>query len=48
MEKLLKLGIVCVPGSYLGPGGEGFVRFALVPTPAQCGEAIERMSALEA
>jgi len=48
VERLLKLGIVCVPGSYLGPGGEGFVRFALVPTLAQCREAIERMSALEA
>lgn len=48
VEKLLELGIVCVPGSFLGPGGEGFVRFALVPTPAQCREAIERMSALEA
>ena len=48
VEKLLKLGIVCVPGSYLGPGGEGFVRFALVPTLAQCREAIARMANLEA
>ena len=48
VEKLLKLGIVCVPGSYLGPGGEGFVRFALVPTLAQCGEAIARMANLDA
>jgi acetylornithine aminotransferase len=48
VEKLLRLGIVCVPGSYLGPGGEGFVRFALVPTLAQCREAIERMAAVEA
>ena len=45
-ESLLKLGIVVTPGSYLGPGGEGFVRWALVPTLAQCREAIERMQAL--
>jgi acetylornithine aminotransferase len=45
-EKLLELGIVTVPGSYLGRGGEGFVRFALVPTLAQCREAIERMKSL--
>jgi acetylornithine aminotransferase len=47
VEKLLRLGIVCVPGSYLGKGGEGFVRFALVPTLAQCREAIARMANLE-
>ena len=48
VEKLLRLGIVCVPGSFLGPGGDGYVRFALVPTLAQCREAIERMAKLEA
>jgi acetylornithine aminotransferase len=48
VEKLLRLGIVCVPGSFLGRGGEGFVRFALVPTLAQCGEAIERMKGIDA
>ncbi len=48
VERLLRLGIVCVPGSFLGAGGEGFVRFALVPTPAQSREAIARMAALEA
>jgi acetylornithine aminotransferase len=47
VESLLRLGIVCVPGSFLGEGGEGFVRFALVPTLAQCREAIARMAALE-
>lgn len=45
-ESLLKLGVVVTPGSYLGPGGEGFVRWALVPTLGQCREAIERMRAL--
>ena len=48
VERLLRLGIVCVPGSFLGAGGEGFVRFALVPTLEQCREAIARMAALEA
>ncbi|MCC6652852.1 MAG: aminotransferase class I/II-fold pyridoxal phosphate-dependent enzyme [Candidatus Eisenbacteria bacterium] len=47
VEKLLRLGIVTVPGSFLGHGGEGFVRFALVPTLAQCHEAIARMASLE-
>lgn len=46
-ESLLRLGIVVTPGSYLGPGGEGFVRWALVPTLAQCREAIARMEALK-
>lgn len=46
VESLLKLGVVVTPGSYLGRGGEGFVRWALVPTLAQCREAIARMAAL--
>lgn len=46
VESLLKLGIVTTPGSFLGAGGEGFVRWALVPTLAQCEEAIARMGAL--
>ncbi|MCC6350799.1 MAG: aminotransferase class I/II-fold pyridoxal phosphate-dependent enzyme [Candidatus Eisenbacteria bacterium] len=45
-ESLLARGIVVTPGSYLGAGGEGFVRWALVPTLARCHEAIERMRAL--
>ena len=43
VERLLQLGIVALPGSYLGEGGEGFIRWALVPTLEQCGEAIARM-----
>ena len=46
VESLLKLGIVTTPGSFLGPGGEGYVRWALVPTLAQCGEAIARLGQL--
>jgi acetylornithine aminotransferase len=43
VEALLRAGLVCMPGSFMGPGGEGFVRFALVPTPEQCREAVERL-----
>jgi acetylornithine aminotransferase len=45
VERLMRLGLVSLPGSYLGPGGEGFVRWALVPTLAQCREAIARLEA---
>jgi N-succinyldiaminopimelate aminotransferase len=31
-ERLLAHGLLVTPGSYLGPSGEGYVRFALVPT----------------
>ncbi len=43
VESLLRLGIVTTPGSYLGAGGEGFVRWALVPTTEQCRAAIARI-----
>ena len=45
VERLLGLGLVALPGSYLGPSGEGYVRWALVPTLAQCREAIARLEA---
>ena len=35
--------LVALPGSALGPGGEGYVRWALVPTPEDCREAIARL-----
>jgi acetylornithine aminotransferase len=35
----LEQGIVMAPGSYLGAGGEGHVRVALVPTVAECERA---------
>ena len=38
-EKLLEGGLVLTPGSYLGPSGEGYVRFALVPTLERCERA---------
>jgi succinyldiaminopimelate transaminase len=46
-ERLLdEAGVVVAPGSYLGPSGEGFVRFALVPTEDECAEAVERLEAV--
>ncbi len=38
-ERLLEHGIVVSPGAYLGPSGEGYVRFALVPTVEDCERA---------
>jgi acetylornithine aminotransferase len=37
--RLLEDGIVVAPGSFFGPAGEGYVRFALVPTLAECEQA---------
>jgi len=38
-ERLLDQGVVVAPGSYFGPAGEGYVRFALVPTEEECADA---------
>jgi aspartate/methionine/tyrosine aminotransferase len=38
---LLGEGVVVSPGRTFGPGGEGFVRLALVPTLEECSEAVE-------
>jgi acetylornithine aminotransferase len=46
VESLLRLGIVATPGSFLGQGGEGFVRWALVPTLESCREAMQRLEQL--
>jgi succinyldiaminopimelate transaminase len=40
-RRLLQHGIVCAPGSFFGPAGDGYVRFALVPTQAECERAAE-------
>lgn len=37
--RLLEEGIVVAPGGSFGPGGEGYVRVALVPGLAECREA---------
>jgi N-succinyldiaminopimelate aminotransferase len=36
---LLDHGVLVTPGSYLGPSGEGYVRYALVPTEDECTRA---------
>jgi aspartate/methionine/tyrosine aminotransferase len=38
-ERLLERGVVLTPGEYFGPGGEGHLRLALVPSLAQCERA---------
>jgi LL-diaminopimelate aminotransferase len=40
--RLMEEGIVVAPGSSFGPGGEGYVRVALVPDLKQCLRAIGR------
>ena len=45
-ERLLRVGVVVAPGSYLGPSGEGYVRVALVPTEEECREAVELLGAV--
>ena len=40
-KRLLEDGVVVSPGSAFGKGGEGFLRFALVPTLEECGDAAE-------
>jgi succinyldiaminopimelate transaminase len=35
-DRLLEEGIVVSPGRFFGPGGEGFIRLALVPTVDEC------------
>jgi LL-diaminopimelate aminotransferase len=43
--RLMEEGIVVAPGSSFGPGGEGYVRVALVPDLEQCQRAIDRWKA---
>ena len=43
--RLMEEGIVVAPGSSFGPGGEGYVRVALVPDAEQCLQAIDRWEA---
>ncbi len=39
--RLLEHGVLVTPGSFLGASGEGYVRFALVPTEDECERAID-------
>jgi succinyldiaminopimelate transaminase len=38
-EQLLEHGVLISPGTYFGPSGAGYVRFALVPTLEECKRA---------
>jgi succinyldiaminopimelate transaminase len=40
-DRLLEGGIVVSPGRFFGPGGEGFLRLALVPTIEECEAAVK-------
>ncbi len=39
--RLLEEGVLVAPGSFLGRSGEGYVRFALVPTEDECRRAVD-------
>ena len=39
--RLLERGLVVSPGTFFGPSGEGYVRFALVPTLEECERAAQ-------
>jgi len=43
--RLLDAGVVVAPGSFLGQSGEGYVRYALVPTYEECERAVELLDA---
>jgi succinyldiaminopimelate transaminase len=40
-EQLLEHGLIVSPGTFFGPAGEGYCRFALVPTLEECRRAAE-------
>ena len=40
-KRLLADGVVVSPGTAFGPGGEGHLRMALVPTVEECAEVVE-------
>jgi succinyldiaminopimelate transaminase len=40
-SRLLDEGVVVSPGRVFGPGGEGFLRLALVPAVTECEESVE-------
>jgi acetylornithine aminotransferase len=46
VEALLERGVVISPGSFFGPSGEGYVRFALVPTLEDCERAAAILASL--
>jgi succinyldiaminopimelate transaminase len=45
-ERWLEAGVVVAPGSFFGPEGAGFLRFALVPTLEECERAVSVLEGL--
>jgi aspartate/methionine/tyrosine aminotransferase len=45
VDRLLAAGVVVTPGRAFGPGGEGHIRLALVPTVSECERAAEEIRA---
>ncbi len=41
MDRLIQDGVVVSAGRFFGPGGEGYIRLALVPTLEDCAKAAE-------
>jgi succinyldiaminopimelate transaminase len=39
VDQLLERGLIVSPGSFFGPSGDGYIRFALVPTLDECRRA---------
>jgi succinyldiaminopimelate transaminase len=46
MELLDRADVVVAPGSFFGPGGEGYVRLAMVPTYEECRRAVEALGSV--
>jgi succinyldiaminopimelate transaminase len=46
VRRLMRAGLVALPGSFLGAAGAGFVRWALVPTLEECRETLARLDAM--
>lgn len=46
VRALIGAGVLALPGSFMGEGGAGYVRWAMVPTLEQCREAIVRLDAV--
>jgi succinyldiaminopimelate transaminase len=46
LELLDRADVVVAPGSFFGPGGEGYVRLAMVPTYEECRRAVEALGSV--
>jgi succinyldiaminopimelate transaminase len=46
VDRLLERGVVVSPGTFFGPSGAGYIRFALVPTLDECRRAVAILAEL--